>query len=215
MANFYKIILTYFRMKIFLFFTLVVFISTQLTIICDDVLQIPANTQYTYTISATGGQSPNTYTAQGLPFGITLNGNTISGLSTNTGIFPVVITVQDANRNTANKHIFVYVTSPSGAIVQNTTVTTTSTTTTQSGSTSGAATSILPITTTSQSTSNQSASLTVNGNNVQTTGSNLLGGTRIPQGSISQSPDNSNSPLPTGFTNSLAPSSDDNSFGNP
>jgi hypothetical protein len=202
-------------MKIFLFFTLVVFICGQLTIVCDDVLRIPNNTQYTYTLSATGGQLPNTFTSQGLPDGITLNGNTISGLSTNVGIFPVVITVQDANSNTANKHIFVYVTSPSGSTAGNTTTTTTTTTTTQSGSGSaGLASSVLPIASTSQST-NQAASLTVSANNLQTTGANVLGGVRIPQGSISQSPDNSNSPLPTGFTNSLAPSSDDNSFGNP
>ena len=104
---------------------------TSLTLICDDVLKIPVDTQYQYSLSATGGKSPYSFSATGLPAGVTISGGAIIGISKVVGVFPVVISVSDGDQTAANKHIFVYVTGPTtgssagGASSQTTTVTTT------------------------------------------------------------------------------------------
>jgi hypothetical protein len=59
-------------MKILLLFTFLVLLNSQLTIVCDDVLQIPLNTQFSYPVLTIGGQGPFSYLADGLPNGIVL-----------------------------------------------------------------------------------------------------------------------------------------------
>jgi hypothetical protein len=118
------------KMKILIVIMLVIAVCSELTIVCDDVLRIQANSQYTYALDAKGGQGPYQFTATGLPSGVSLNGNTISGLSVVDGVFPVVITVVDGNKGTSNKHIFIYVTSPTGNNGQSLSSTTSTTTTT-------------------------------------------------------------------------------------
>ena len=53
------------------------------------------------TLTASGGTGTGyTYTVTGLPAGLTLNGNTISGTPTVPGNFTYEVTVTDANGNT-------------------------------------------------------------------------------------------------------------------
>ena len=152
-------------MRILLLGAMLIIIMGQLVLVSDDVLQIPVNTQKTFNLSATGGKAPYTYNASGLPTGITLTGNSISGSVSVVGVFPVLLTVTDADKTTVNKNIFAYVTSPNGASnTQNTTsVTTVTTTTTQSSSGNSGIPSVatLPISAASNiqgSSSNQASS---------------------------------------------------------
>ena len=85
---------------------------TNLAVVCEDVLQIPVGTQYQYSLSANGGKGPYTFSATGLPEGIAIARGFIVGISNVVGVFPVVLTVTDADKTAANKHIFVYLTSP-------------------------------------------------------------------------------------------------------
>lgn len=148
-------------LKLLLLPALVSVVICQLTVQCDDVLRIPVDSQYQYSLSAAGGKLPYTYSATGLPQGISVSGNSIRGSSNVVGVFPVVITVNDASNTAANKHIFVYITSPtSGSSGSNTQVITTTTTATRSGSTSNAGSSNIPSSTiqNSQSGSTQTQS---------------------------------------------------------
>jgi hypothetical protein len=58
----------------------------------------------TTTVTAVGGQTPYTWSATGLPPGVTINSGTgaISGTPSNSGTFTVVVTVTDFVRNSAN-----------------------------------------------------------------------------------------------------------------
>jgi hypothetical protein len=57
--------------------------------------------RYVGTLSATGGQGPYTWSASGLPAGLSLgSGGTIAGTPTTVGSYPAQVTVTDANGNT-------------------------------------------------------------------------------------------------------------------
>jgi hypothetical protein len=118
-----------------------------------------------------------------LPSGVSLNGNTISGLSAVDGVFPVVITVVDGNKGTSNKHIFIYVTTPTGNNGQSLGSTTVTTTTTESGSSYlNGQSSFLPIN--SGISLSSSSSLTGSGVNFAITDSDPFNLVRNPQTSL-------------------------------
>ncbi len=79
-------------------------------------------TAYTTTISATNGAGPFAYTLVGgsLPPGLTLatNGN-ISGTPTAPGIYQITLKVSDANTNTAQQSLTVFITAPGFAVTTN------------------------------------------------------------------------------------------------
>jgi hypothetical protein len=52
---------------------------------------------FTAALSGTGGQSPYTWTASGLPPGLTVSGAAIGGRPTSAGSFPATLTLTDAN----------------------------------------------------------------------------------------------------------------------
>ena len=60
---------------------------------------------YSTTVASTGGTAPKTWTASGLPSGLTFNTSTatISGTPTAAGTFTVIVTVNDAMTGTATK----------------------------------------------------------------------------------------------------------------
>lgn len=94
-------------LKPFLLFMFLISVLGGLTLTCDDIIKIPANIQYRYFLSVAGGKAPITYSGIGLPEGITVNGQSISGICKLPGIFPAIITVRDADKNEVNKNIFV------------------------------------------------------------------------------------------------------------
>lgn len=53
-------------------------------------------TSYTQTLAASGGVTPYTFTATGLPSGLSVTGNAISGTPTQTGTFTVVVRMTDS-----------------------------------------------------------------------------------------------------------------------
>jgi hypothetical protein len=57
---------------------------------------------YTASLTATGGTAPYTWSATGLPAGLTLSNGTISGTPTTSGTFSVAVTVTDAGGAVAN-----------------------------------------------------------------------------------------------------------------
>lgn len=193
-------------MRIVYLLTLITLAITQLTLVSQDVLQIPVNTDYNYSFSATGGQSPYTYSTDTLPTGLALNGSTISGKSTTIGVFPLVITVKDANQASANKHIFIYITSPnSQSNSQKSTVTTVTTTTTQASSGQSGIPAILPISSSTQGSLNQNSaqsSQQISSTNLQsnTQSSFVDSGSRVPQGIVSSTSTPFNPSLPERLT---------------
>lgn len=62
------------------------------------------NVAYNFTVAATGGTPPYTWSATGLPTGYSINPSTgaITGTTTTSGTFPVVITVTDSATPTPN-----------------------------------------------------------------------------------------------------------------
>ena len=56
---------------------------------------------YSETLSASGGKAPYTFSATGLPPGLTFNTNTISGTPTGTGSFVIAVVVTDSTTPTA------------------------------------------------------------------------------------------------------------------
>ncbi|RLL71595.1 autotransporter domain-containing protein [Ochrobactrum soli] len=71
-----------------------------------DLSAMPAGKEgldYAHTLVATGGTEPYSYTATGLPAGVTLNGDTLSGKPTTAGSYDVTITVTDGEGYTASK----------------------------------------------------------------------------------------------------------------
>lgn len=62
------------------------------------------NVAYNFTVAATGGTPPYTWSASGLPAGYTINPSTgaITGTTTSSGTFPVMITVTDSATPTPN-----------------------------------------------------------------------------------------------------------------
>lgn len=104
----------------------------------------------------------------------------ISGLPTVDGVFPVVITVADGNKGTSNKHIFIYVTSPTGNNGQGLNLGTVTTTTTEPGSSYlNGQNSFLPVN--SGISSGSSSSLTGSGVNFAITDSDPFNLARNPQ----------------------------------
>lgn len=76
------------------------------------------NRSYTYTI--TGIKSPNSFTATGLPAGLTINTNTgiISGTSTESGVFSIALTASNGSTTgTATLTLTVQSTTVEGVIV--------------------------------------------------------------------------------------------------
>lgn len=76
------------------------------------------NRSYTYTI--TGIKSPNSFTATGLPAGLTIDANTgiISGISTESGVFSIALTASNGSTTgTATLTLTVQSTTVSGVIV--------------------------------------------------------------------------------------------------
>lgn len=77
------------------------------------------NLAYNFTVSATGGTPPYTWSATGLPVGYSINPSTgaITGTTTTAGTFPVVITVTDSatpTPNTTNKNFNLVIGTTSG-----------------------------------------------------------------------------------------------------
>jgi hypothetical protein len=58
-------------------------------------------TAYSATLNATGGVPPYTWTATGLPDGVTVNGATIGGTPTTSGKFTVTVSVKDSQQGSA------------------------------------------------------------------------------------------------------------------
>jgi hypothetical protein len=65
--------------KLLLLSAIIYIISCQLTLVCEDVLRIPAEKKYEYSLNANGGRQPYSYTASGLPDGISIVGNALVG----------------------------------------------------------------------------------------------------------------------------------------
>jgi hypothetical protein len=68
------------------------------------VARVPARAgeigvRYVGTLAATGGQGPYTWSASGLPAGLSLSGGSITGTPTTVGSYPAQVTVTDANGN--------------------------------------------------------------------------------------------------------------------
>jgi hypothetical protein len=73
-----------------------------------------ASQNYSANITATGGVQPYTFSAQGLPGGLNLNPQTgaISGLTSNSGSFPVTFLVVDSQGNRAAANLTLSIVSP-------------------------------------------------------------------------------------------------------
>lgn len=70
-------------------------------------------TSFSVGFSATGGTPPYTWTATGLPGGVTMSPNgTLSGTPTSTGTFPITVAVTDANKQTSTTNLNLVVTLP-------------------------------------------------------------------------------------------------------
>jgi uncharacterized repeat protein (TIGR02543 family) len=65
------------------------------------------NSAYSLTITAAGGATPRTFsTTSSLPAGVTLTGDRLSGTPTQSGTFPITVTVTDINSATATTSSF-------------------------------------------------------------------------------------------------------------
>jgi hypothetical protein len=73
----------------------VVISAPAITAFTANLPAVQVGTAYSATLSASGGYGAFTYSATGLPAGLTLTGNTISGTPTGAGIFPVTLTATD------------------------------------------------------------------------------------------------------------------------
>ena len=70
-------------------------------------------TSFSVGFSATGGTPPYTWTAAGLPNGVTMSSNgTLSGTPTSTGTFPIIVTVTDSNKQMTTTNLNLVVTLP-------------------------------------------------------------------------------------------------------
>ena len=70
-------------------------------------------TSFSVAFSATGGTPPYTWTATGLPTGVTLSSTgTLSGTPTSAGTFPITVTVTDSAGQTATENLNLVVTLP-------------------------------------------------------------------------------------------------------
>ena len=77
-----------------------------LTITTTSISAPPLGTPFSASFGATGGTLPYSWTATGLPPGVTLASNgTLSGASTQLGTFAATVTVTDANKQTASEII--------------------------------------------------------------------------------------------------------------
>ncbi len=68
-----------------------------------------AGVAYSATLAAAGGTPPYTWSATGLPQGLTLSGNKISGAPAEPGAYSVVITVRDTGARTASTTLVIAV----------------------------------------------------------------------------------------------------------
>lgn len=73
--------------------------------------------QYTLTLTATGGTGTITWSATGLPDGLSLNGDTISGAPTTAGTYTIIVTAKDGDGNTTTQSKEVTVVDPVPAAV--------------------------------------------------------------------------------------------------
>lgn len=81
------------------------FVATPLTVLTGSLANGSAGVAYSATLTAGGGQAPYTWSATGLPAGLTLNSQTgaISGVATANGTSTVNIGVTDAGARSASK----------------------------------------------------------------------------------------------------------------
>jgi hypothetical protein len=80
------------------------------------------NSPYSLTFTTTGGVPPLTFSATGLPTGLTLNSSTgvVSGAPTTAGTYPIVLTVNDSSSQTAVARYFLSVQIPLLSFTSNT-----------------------------------------------------------------------------------------------
>lgn len=75
------------------------------------------NKTYSVTLAATGGTSPYTWTATGLPAGLTVIGSKITGIPAVSGTFSVTLKVTDSKNATASKTLSLIIAKASTGII--------------------------------------------------------------------------------------------------
>jgi hypothetical protein len=91
-------------------------VSAAISITTTSIPNGVVGSAYSTTLAATGGTGQLTWSATGLPAGLTINASTgaISGTPTTAGSFTPAVTVRDANNATANRSYTLSVTLPPG-----------------------------------------------------------------------------------------------------
>jgi len=86
------------------------------TITSTTLPQSTVGVAFSATLTASGGTAPYTWTATGLPAGLSLSGNIISGAPTIAGTHAIVVRVQDSRGQSAEQSLTIVVAPPAASV---------------------------------------------------------------------------------------------------